>query len=88
MLRKKREYKERLARKRGEKNKKTPEQLLEEKRKRDEILSSISSPNPWTPQIEDEWLKQSAKSLERRFPPIKKPYHVSKQGRTYGKFER
>lgn len=49
-----------------------------------EILSSISDPNPWTPEREAEWLKQPAKAIQRRFPPIRKPPHVSRQGKRHG----
>jgi hypothetical protein len=37
----------------------------------------ITSPNVWTPVIEDLWLKESAKDLIRLFPPISKPRHIS-----------
>lgn len=50
----------------------------------EEILSSISDPNPWTPEKEDLWLKQPARELRRRFPPMGKPPHVSKKGKGYG----
>lgn len=42
----------------------------------EKILSSISDPNPWTPEREDEWLKQPSDALRRRFPPMTKPIHV------------
>jgi len=42
-----------------------------------EIISSISSPNVWTPEKEDEWLKQPARELVKRFPPMNKPLHIS-----------
>lgn len=76
MLRRKREIKSKQHRKKE----KTPEEI----RKQEEILSSISNPNAWTPEKESEWLKQSANILKRRFPPMKKPPHVSKQGKRYG----
>jgi len=42
----------------------------------EEILSSISDPNPWTPEKEDEWLRQPSNVLRDRFPPMTKPTHV------------
>jgi hypothetical protein len=60
---------------------KTPQQLAAEK----EIISSISEPNVWTPEKEDEWLKiQTSKEIKYRFPPLKKPPHVALQGKRYG----
>lgn len=45
-----------------------------------EILNSISSPNPWTPKIEEAWLKELRKlsggEIYRKFPPLKKPPSV------------
>lgn len=43
----------------------------------EEILSSISGPNPWTKESEDRWLRQPASELRRRFPPMSKPRHIS-----------
>lgn len=62
------------------KKKITPEEIREQ----EEILSSISDPNVWTPEKEDEWLKQPARMIKKRFPPIKKPPHISRQGKRYG----
>ncbi len=45
----------------------------------EEILSSISDPNPWTPEREDKWLKQPASALIKRFPPMSKPPHVKRR---------
>lgn len=45
----------------------------------EEILSSISDPNPWTPEKEDAWLKQPAHALRKRFPPMTKPMHVKRR---------
>jgi hypothetical protein len=48
------------------------------KQKVDEtIISSISSPNAWTEADEEEWLKQPAFELRKRFPPMSKPRHVN-----------
>jgi hypothetical protein len=78
MLKRKRQYKKQQPQKKEKKK------TLEEIRVEKEILSSISSPNPWTPEAEDKWLKQPSRLLKTRFPPIKKPPHVSKQGKRYG----
>jgi hypothetical protein len=43
----------------------------------EEILSSISSPNPWKREDEDLWLKQPSSELRRRFPPMSKPRHIN-----------
>jgi hypothetical protein len=43
----------------------------------EDILSSISSPNPWTPDQEDKWNKMPASELRRRFPPMGKPRHIT-----------
>lgn len=43
-----------------------------------ETLFSISSPNIWTPKMEDKWLKQPAKELEKNFPPLPKCPHISR----------
>ncbi len=42
----------------------------------EKILSSISDPNPWTPEKEDAWLNQPSDALRDRFPPMTKPMHV------------
>jgi len=46
------------------------------------ILESINSPNPWSPESEDKWLRQLGKLSKReiyeQFPPMKKPPHISK----------
>ena len=42
----------------------------------EEVLSSISDPNPWTPEKEDAWLRQPSNALKDRFPPMAKPMHV------------
>lgn len=42
----------------------------------EQILSSISDPNPWTPEKEDEWLRQPSDALKNRFPPMGKPMHI------------
>lgn len=43
----------------------------------EKILSSISSPNPWTKEDEDKWNRQPASELRRRFPPMGKPRHIN-----------
>lgn len=56
---------------------------MDEKEK--EIIYSISDPNAWTPERETLWLKaQTVKEIARRFKPMKKPPHVSRQGKRYG----
>jgi len=60
------------------------QKLKKPKQVDEEILSSISDPNPWTPEREDQWLRQPAKAIKERFPPIKKPPHISRQGGRYG----
>lgn len=49
------------------------------------ILDSIGSPNAWTPEVEDVWLKElhkiSAGEIYRRFPPFKKPPNVRKRAK-------
>ena len=64
------------------------EQKKEKKRKdqrvNENILSSISDPNPWTPDKEDAWLKQPADVLEKRFPPMTKPRHIKFRGSSQG----
>ncbi len=47
------------------------------------VLMCLSDPNPWTPEKEDEWLKQPAIILKKYFPPMKKPPHVMLQGKRY-----
>lgn len=42
----------------------------------EKVLSSISDPNPWTPEKEEEWLRQPSDALRDRFPPMTKPMHV------------
>jgi len=47
----------------------------------EKVLSSISGPNAWTKELEEEWNKQPASAIERRFPErgpgsIGKPRHV------------
>jgi len=46
------------------------------------ILESINSPNAWSPELEDKWLRQidklSKKEIYEQFPPMKKPPHTSK----------
>jgi hypothetical protein len=54
------------------KNKKFKKQEVNE-----EILSSISSPNAWTKEDEDRWLRQPSSELRRRFPPMGKPRHIT-----------
>ncbi len=80
MLNSKERAKKRREKEKLKKQSKTPEEL----KKQEEIISSISDPNPWTPEKEDRWLKQSAGALERRFPPMKKPQHISRQGKRSG----
>lgn len=52
------------------------------------ILDSIGSPNVWTPEDEDAWLKElhkiSAGEIYRRFPPLKKPPSVRKRAKGSG----
>lgn len=47
-----------------------------------EILESINSPNAWSPEVEDRWHRQlrnlPKKEIYERFPPMKKPPHISK----------
>lgn len=49
-----------------------------------EILDSIGSPNAWTPEAEDAWLKELRKipsgKIHQQFPPVKKPSSVRKRG--------
>ncbi len=80
MLNSKEKVKKRREKEKLQKQSKTPEEL----KKQEEVISSISDPNPWTPEKEDRWLKQSANALERRFPPMKKPQHVARQGKRSG----
>jgi len=53
-----------------------------------DILDSIGSPNAWTPQIGNRWLKELGKmstgQIYQRFPPIKKPGNVSLRGKNNG----
>jgi hypothetical protein len=53
-----------------------------------EILDSIGSPNAWTPEAEDAWLKElrgiPAREIYQRFPPMKKPPNVRKRGKGSG----
>ena len=53
-----------------------------------EILDSIGSPNAWTPDAEEAWLrelrKMSGGEIHRQFPPMKKPSNVGRRGKTYG----
>jgi len=53
-----------------------------------EVLDFIGSPNAWTPEAEDAWLKELRKipvgEIYRRFPPMRKPKNVSKRGKGYG----
>lgn len=58
---------------------------LQMKKKREidkNILESINSPNAWSPELEDKWLRQlgrlSNKEIYEQFPPCKKPPHISK----------
>jgi hypothetical protein len=55
-----------------DKNKKNKKQKVDEN-----IISSISSPNAWTKESEDKWLRQPAQELRRRFPPMSKPRHIN-----------
>ncbi len=75
-----RKRKAKIRREKSQSKPKTSKEIEEQ----EEIVSSLNSPNVWTPKVEDEWLKQSGKTLNRRFPPIKKPPHVSRQGRRGG----
>ena len=43
-------------------------------------IPSINDPNPWTPQKEDEWLRQPRKTLNKKLLTINKPPHVSLRG--------
>ena len=49
-----------------------------------DVLDSIGSPNAWTPEAENAWLKELRKipagEIYSRFPPIKKPPSVRKRG--------
>ncbi len=53
-----------------------------------EILDSIGSPNSWTPEVEDIWIKElqklSSGEIYKRFPPIKKPPNVRKRPKGSG----
>ncbi len=42
----------------------------------EQVLSSISDPNPWTPEREEAWLNQPPDALRDRFPPMTKPTHI------------
>lgn len=52
------------------------------------ILDSVGSPNVWTPESEDAWLrevgKMSSEEIYRRFPPMKKPSNVRNRGKSSG----
>ncbi len=47
-----------------------------------EILESINSPNVWSPEQEDKWLRQlkglTKGEIYEKFPPYKRPPHVSR----------
>lgn len=76
------------------KKKKHQKQIIKEQKpvKREppnqEVLDSIGSPNAWTPDAEDAWLKELRKIPEgeiySRFPPMKKPPNVRKRGKGSG----
>lgn len=76
----------------GKNNKQTQRIKEREPAKREppdqEVLDSIGSPNVWTPEAEDAWLKElkkiSAGEIYRRFPPLKKPPSVRKRGKGIG----
>jgi len=53
------------------------ERKLKKQKADEHILSSISSPNAWTQEDEDKWLRQPAFELRKRFPPMSKPRHVN-----------
>ena len=46
------------------------------------VLESINSPNVWSPKIEDLWIKElrgmTRKEIYEKFPPYKRPPHVSR----------
>ncbi len=76
----------------GQSEKKRKQQKKVQKRERvkveppdQKILDSIGSPNVWTPEIEDTWLKElhkmSVGEIYQRFPPFKKPPTVQKRGK-------
>lgn len=52
------------------------------------VLDSIGSPNVWTPDVEDAWLKELGKipsgEIHRMFPPMRKPSNVRKRGKGSG----
>lgn len=50
---------------------------IQSKKVDENVISSISSPNVWTRDMEDAWLKQPSYDLKRRFPPMSKPRHVN-----------
>jgi len=47
-----------------------------------EILESINSPNVWSPQAEDKWIKElrgmTKGEIYETFPPYRKPPHVGR----------
>ena len=58
------------------KRKEAAKQKKKNQKADEEVLSSISDPNPWTPEKEDAWLKQPSDVLRNRFPPMTKPRHI------------
>jgi len=75
----------------GQSGKKRKQQRRAQERERakpeppnQEVLDSIGSPNAWTPEAEDAWLKELRKipagEIYRRFPPMRKPPNVRKRG--------
>lgn len=50
-----------------------------------DILSAMSGPNPWTPELEKLWNKLSSKKLTKTYPEnsIGKPRHLTKQRKRF-----
>lgn len=68
--------KKKLKQKRKEATKEKKKVDIREREVDEQVLSSISDPNPWTPEREEAWLNQPSKALWNRFPPMTKPMHV------------
>ena len=74
------------------KNNKVYKQRRRERTKTDppdkRILDSINSPNAWTPNMEDAWLRELHKmtviEIYQRFPSFKKPPSVRKRAKGSG----
>lgn len=46
------------------------------------VLESINSPNVWTPETENKWIKElfgmSKGEIYEQFPPMRKPPHIGR----------